>query len=172
MTNFTTKLATLAFSTMLLLSTFSFVSAQTEAAASITEGSKVSLEYSLSLKDQGVVDSNVGGETLTFAYGSSQIIPGLEKAVSGMKVGEQKNVEIPPEEAYGPVYQEAIITANISQFPADLQKVGATVQTQGQDGRQLRGKVISIEGDMVKVDFNHPLAGQTLYFEIKLLNVE
>ncbi|PLX94746.1 MAG: peptidylprolyl isomerase [Desulfuromonas sp.] len=172
MKNSVTRLATLLFSTLLLLSTFSFVSAQTETAAPITEGSKVSLEYSLTLKDQGVIDSNVGGEALTFVYGSKQIIPGLEKAVGGMKVGEQKNVEIAPEEAYGPVYQEAITTANISQFPADLQKVGAMVQTQGQDGRQLRGKVVSIEGDMVKVDFNHPLAGQTLYFEIKLLNVE
>jgi FKBP-type peptidyl-prolyl cis-trans isomerase 2 len=89
-----------------------------------------------------------------------------------MKVGDQKKVEIAPEEAYGPVFQEAVTTANISQFPAELQKVGAMVQTQGQDGRQLRGKVVSIEGDTVKVDFNHPLAGQTLYFEIKLLNVE
>lgn len=166
------KLVTLLFSALLLLSTFSFVCAQTDTAPSITEGSKISLEYSLTLKDQGVVDSNVGGEALTFVYGSKQIIPGLEKAVSGMKVGEQKNVEIAPEEAYGPIYQEAITTANISQFPADLQQVGAMVQTQGQDGRELRGKVVSIEGDTVKVDFNHPLAGETLYFEIKLLNVE
>ncbi|MDT8418828.1 MAG: peptidylprolyl isomerase [Desulfuromonadales bacterium] len=172
MKNSVKKLATLLLSSLLLLSTVSYVFAQTETAATITDGSKVSLEYSLTLKDQGVVDSNVGGEALTFVYGSQQIIPGLEKAVSGMKVGDQKKVEIAPEEAYGPVFQEAVTTANISQFPAELQKVGAMVQTQGQDGRQLRGKVISIEGDTVKVDFNHPLAGQTLYFEIKLLNVE
>ena len=167
------KLATLLSVSVLLAAMASVTYAQTnDEAVAITDGSKVSLEYTLTLENEGVIDSNVGGEPMVFVYGSKQVIPGLEKGVMGLKAGDAKKLEIAPEEAYGPVYQEAITTAQSSQFPADLLQVDAIFETQGQDGQTYRGRVISIEGEEVKVDFNHPLAGKTLYFDIKVLSVE
>lgn len=170
---FAKNLLILFSASLLLISMASSVFAKaTDNAIAITDGSKVSLEYTLTLKDLGAIDNNVGGEPMVFVYGSKQVIPGLEKGVAGLKAGDVKKLEIAPEDAYGPIYQEAITTAKASQFPADLLQIDAIFETQGQDGQTYRGKVISIEGEEVKVDFNHPLAGQTLYFDIKVLSVE
>lgn len=168
--NKTKQLAVLILSVFILVSTLSTACAKADTPV-IAEGKKVSLEYTLTLKEEGVIDSNVGKDPMVFVYGTQQVIPGLEKGVAGLKVGDTKMVEIAPEDAYGPVFQEAITSANINQFPDELKKVGALVQTE-QNGQSYRGKVISIEGETVKVDFNHPLAGKTLFFDIKVLGIE
>ena len=173
MNNYVKKLVILLSASLLLVSMASSVFAKAaDNAMTITDGSKVSLEYTLTLKDEGAIDNNIGGEPMVFVYGSKQVIPGLEKGVTGLKTGDVKKLEIAPEDAYGPIYQEAFSTANKSQFPADLLQIDAIFETQGPDGQTYRGKVISIEGEEVKVDFNHPLAGKTLFFDIKVLSVE
>ena len=139
---------------------------------SVAEGSTVSLEYTLSLQDKEVIDTNKGGQPLTFVYGAKQIIPGLEKEMAGMKIGESKNVTIQPEEGYGPVIEQAIIEVDRDKLPAEAWQVGANVQGQGPGGQIVRGQVTALQEDKATVDFNHPLAGRTLYFEVKVLDIQ
>ncbi len=134
-------------------------------------GSQVSIEYTLTLDDGEVVDSNVGGQPLVFVLGQQQIIPGLEKALEGMGVGESKRVTVDAEEGYGPVLQEAIIEVPTSQLPEDAREVGTHVQGQTPQGT-VRGQIIELRGDNAVIDFNHPLAGKTLTFQVKVLDIQ
>jgi FKBP-type peptidyl-prolyl cis-trans isomerase SlyD len=138
----------------------------------ISEGMTVSIEYTLTLEDKAVIDSNVGGEPLTYVQGNRQIIPGLEKKLVGLKVGDSKDVTVTPEEGYGPVIEEALVEVKQEQLPAEAWKVGAQVQGQGPQGQVVRGKVIKIDEDKATIDFNHPLAGKTLLFAVKILDIK
>ena len=138
----------------------------------IAEGKTVSIEYTLTLEDKEVIDTNVGGQPLTYVHGSNQIIPGLEKAMEGMQEGESMNVTVEPEEGYGHTIEEAIIEVEKEQLPPEVFKVGAQVQGQGQEGQVVRGQVTGIDGDTAVIDFNHPLAGKTLFFDIKVLDIK
>jgi FKBP-type peptidyl-prolyl cis-trans isomerase SlyD len=140
----------------------------------IAEGKTVSIEYTLTLEDKEVIDTNVGGQPLTYVHGSNQIIPGLEKAMLGMQVGDSRNVTVEPEEGYGHTIEEAIIEVEKEQLPPEVFKVGAQVQGQGQgqEGQVVRGQVTGINGDTAVIDFNHPLAGKTLFFDIKIIDIK
>ena len=138
----------------------------------IAEGKTVSIEYTLTLEDKEVIDTNVGGDPLTYVHGSNQIIPGLEKAMEGMQVGETRNVTVEPEEGYGQTVQEAVVEVQKEQLPPEVFKIGAQVQGQAQEGQVVRGQVTGIDGDTATIDFNHPLAGKTLFFDIKVLDIK
>lgn len=153
-------------------------SAQTDASepvSTISPGTHVSLEYTLRLdsKDnKDVLESNVGSKPFMYVQGSQQVVPGLEKALEGMKVGEQKAVAIPPEEGYGVVDKEAMMEVDKAQIPADAHTVGATLQGQTAEGQVMQVKVAEIKDVTVVLDLNHPLAGKTLYFDIKVLDIQ
>ena len=138
----------------------------------ISEGKTVSIEYTLTLEDKAVIDSNVGGKALTFVQGNRQIIPGLEKELVGMKVGDSKDVTVTPEEGYGTLKTEAFVEVKKEQLPEEAWKVGAQVQGQGPQGQVVRGKVTKINEDKATIDFNHPLAGKTLFFAVKILDIK
>jgi FKBP-type peptidyl-prolyl cis-trans isomerase 2 len=138
----------------------------------VEAGSTVSIEYTLTLTDGTKVDSNVGEDALQFEQGAGQLIPGLEKALTGMHVGESKQVTVPPEEGYGPVNPAAFTEVDIAQLPEDAREPGVTLVARGEDGHAQRLRVEKIEGDKATLDFNHPLAGQTLIFDVKILGVE
>lgn len=138
----------------------------------ITPGKTVSMEYTLKLESEQVVDSNVGGQPLTFVQGENQILPALETEMDGMNVGESKNIELAPEDGYGQVIKEAIIEVGRDQLPEDARQVGAAVQGQTAQGQALRGKVTQIDDQKAVIDFNHPLAGEKLLFEVKVLDVQ
>jgi FKBP-type peptidyl-prolyl cis-trans isomerase SlyD len=137
----------------------------------ITSAKKVTIEYALTLENKEVVDTNVGKDPLTFEQGSHQIIPGLEKAIEGMKVGESKKVTIKPEDAYGPIVKDAIIEVSKDRIPPNAWKVDAQVQAKGPD-QTLVGRVTKINGETATVDFNHPMAGKTLFFDVKVLDIQ
>lgn len=139
--------------------------------AVIAAGSKVGLEYTLKLEDGTQVDGNVGGDPLRFEQGSGQIIPGLDKELLGMGVGDTKQVTVAPEDAYGPVYPEAFAEIPVSELPEDARKPGTALMTQDPEGRPQRLTVQKIEGETATLDFNHPLAGKTLIFDVKVLEV-
>lgn len=143
-----------------------------EQVMTITTGKTVSIEYTLTLENKEVVDTNVGNDPLTYVQGSSQIIPGLENAMDGMKVGETKQVTVEPEDGYGPVIQEAIVEIDREQLPQGACEVDALVQAQGPDGQVLRGQVTKVEDDKAVVDFNHPLAGKKLFFDVKVIDIQ
>ena len=100
---------------------------------SVSEGRQVSIEYTLKLEDQTVVDSNVGAAPLTYVHGSHQIIPGLEKSLTGMKVGDKKDVTVKPEDGYGPVDTKALLEVTKEQIPADSIKIGSALQGRDND---------------------------------------
>jgi len=137
----------------------------------IETGSTVGIEYTLTLEDGTKVDSNVGGEVLRFQQGSNQIIPGLEKEMVGMKVGEAKQVTVAPDEGYGPVNPEAFVEVPVAELPDDAREPGTLLMARDDQGRTQRLRVDKIEGEKATLDFNHPLAGKTLIFDVKVLEI-
>ncbi len=139
---------------------------------SISEGKTISMEYTLTLEDKKVLDTNVGGEPLNFTQGSHQIIPGLETALEGMKVGESKQVTVEPEQGYGLVNPQAMQEVPIDQIPPDARKVGVRLQGQDAQGRTVHPIVTEVKEQVVMLDFNHPLAGKKLFFDVKILDIQ
>jgi FKBP-type peptidyl-prolyl cis-trans isomerase SlyD len=138
----------------------------------VSQGARVSVEFTASLDDRTVVGTNVGEEPLVFTHGAGEMLPALERGIEGMEVGETKHVVLTAEQAYGPVRPEAIQRIEKSRVPEGARHVGAQLQAQGADGDALRAKVTEVGDDDVVVDFNHPLAGQNLSFKVKVLDVK
>ncbi len=138
----------------------------------ITDGSKVSLEYTLYLEDGTVADTNVGKAPLKFEQGSNMIIKGLEAGLAGLKAGDTKKVTVGPEEAYGATDTTAYREVPKDKIPADALKPGVVLQASGEDGKGIPVVVREIKEDTVVLDFNHPLAGRTLTFDVKVLDVQ
>lgn len=138
----------------------------------VAEGKLVSLEYTLTLDDQTVVDSNVGDKPLTYTHGSHQIVPGLEKALDGMAVGDTKQVTVAPADGYGETDPKALQEVQKQLIPPDALKVGTRLQGKTPSGQMVYPRVAEIKDDTVVLDFNHPLAGKTLHFDVKVLNVQ
>jgi FKBP-type peptidyl-prolyl cis-trans isomerase SlyD len=146
--------------------------AQSQGNTIVSAGKQISIEYTLKLEDKSVVDSNVGAEPLTFVQGSHNIIPGLENALNGMKIGDSKQVTVKPENAYGPVNKDAVSEIEKEKLPQDSLKVGMVLQGQNPDGRVIIARVVEIKENTVLLDYNHPLAGKTLNFDVKILAVQ
>ena len=137
----------------------------------IQEGKTVAITYTLTLDNGETIDSNVDAEPLTFTQGRNQIIPGLEKALAGHAAAETFQVSIQPEEGYGPVVEEALIEVPKEHLPPDAQEIGAQITAVGPEGQELQGMVVALADTTATVDFNDPLAGQVLHFEITILSV-
>lgn len=138
----------------------------------IQEGSLVSLEYTLTDDSGKVLDSNVGKEPLTYIHGGGQIVRGLEKELTGLKVGERKKIHVNPEEGYGLVDPKAMQEIPKDKIPPDAQKVGALLMTKGPQGEGITMRVHEVRDQTVVVDFNHPLAGKALNFDVKVLDIK
>lgn len=138
----------------------------------VAVGREVSIEYTLTLEDKSVVDSNVGAEPLIFTQGAHHIIPGLENGLEGMKTGEVRQVTVKPEEGYGLVDQEAFVEVNKEELPPEGLTVGAHIQGEDANGQVLHAQVKEIKDKTVILDFNHPLAGKTLYFDVKIVGIQ
>jgi len=137
----------------------------------VSNGKQVTLEYTLKLDDQSVVDTNVGGEPLKVTQGRHELIPGLEKALESMATGEKKNVTVDPPEAYGTVDPKAFQEVNLNMVPADSRKVGTQLEGKTADGRKVFPRISEVKNETVVLDFNHPLAGKTLHVDVKVLDV-
>lgn len=137
----------------------------------VSNGKQVTLEYTMKLDDQSVVDTNVGREPLKVTQGRHEIIPGLEKALEGMAAGEKKKVTLAPTEAYGTVDPKAFQEVDKNMVPADAQKVGIQLEGKTADGKTVYPRISEVKNDTVVLDFNHPLAGKTLHFDVKVLDV-
>jgi FKBP-type peptidyl-prolyl cis-trans isomerase 2 len=133
----------------------------------IADGSKVTLEYTLTLPDKSVADSNVGQEPFSYVQGQHQIVPGLEKALLGMKAGQKKHVTVPPDQAYGPYDDKARVTVEKSKVPPNV-KVGTMLRAS--NGQTVT--VLEVSDQNVVLDLNHPLAGKDLTFDVTVLKVE
>ncbi|WP_163267926.1 FKBP-type peptidyl-prolyl cis-trans isomerase [Chelativorans alearense] len=135
-------------------------------------GDVVRVHYTGKLEDGTKFDSSEGRDPLQFQVGGGQIIPGLEKHVEGMEVGEKSTVTVPAEEAYGPRDERQVQTVPREALPADLDlRIGASLQATTQDGRQIPLTVVEVDDMQVTVDANHPLAGHDLVFDVELVEI-
>lgn len=138
----------------------------------VSKGKQVSLEYTLKLDEKNVLESNVGREPMTYTHGAQEIVPGLEKALEGMAVGDTKHVTVKPVDGYGEVNPKEFQEVKKSQIPEKAWKVGAELEAKSADGQSMFPRVTEVKADTVVLDFNHPLAGKTLYFDVKILDVK
>lgn len=155
----------------LLLST-RLIGETAETEAQIREGSQVALEYTLSDEAGTVIESNKGKQPMSYIHGKSQIIPGLEKELSGMKVGEEKKIQVKPEDGYGPVNPDAFQEIPKDKLPPEALKVGTMLMAQGPQGQGIPVRVHEIKDTTVIMDFNHPMAGKTLSFNVKISEIK
>jgi peptidylprolyl isomerase len=131
-------------------------------------GETVAVHYTGTLDDGEEFDSSREREPLEFVIGSGQVIAGFDSAVTGLTVGESVTVSIPPEDAYGLSDPEAIIPFPIEEVPEEFRIEGVQVML----GNGIPATVIEVTEDTVTIDANHPLAGQTLTFEIELVEIK
>ena len=162
----------LAMIATLLLSTGHVAETAEITETQIREGSQVALEYTLSDETGSVIESNKGKEPLSYIHGKSQIIPGLEKQLSGMKVGEEKKIQVKPEDGYGPINPKAFQEMPKDKLPPEALKVGTMLMAQGPKGEEVPVRVHEIKDTTVIMDFNHPMAGKTLSFDVKVSEIK
>jgi FKBP-type peptidyl-prolyl cis-trans isomerase SlyD len=138
----------------------------------VSENKVVSIHYKGTLKEDGsVFDSSEGREPLLFLFGKGMIIPGLEEGMVGLKVGDKKSIEVGFEKAYGPKMEEAKQDVPKDQLPKEAElKVGLQLMAQGPQGA-MPVTIAAINDTTVTVDFNHPLAGKDLIFDIEVIDV-
>lgn len=130
----------------------------------------VTIAYTLK-DDQGeVLDSSEGGDPLVYLHGAGNIVPGLEEALEGKKVGDVVNATLAPEKAYGERDEGNIRNLPVRKLPDKKAKVGMRFRFETEHGSGI-GVVTAVKGDFATVDTNHPLAGMTLHFEVKVLEV-
>jgi peptidylprolyl isomerase len=137
----------------------------------VKNGDSVKVHYRGTLVGGDQFDSSEGREPIAFNVGEGQVIPGFENAVRGLEVGDKVSLTIPADEAYGPLHEELRHTVAISDFSSEP-FVGGMVTLVSPEGEELQGQVIAIDGDAVSLDFNHPLAGQDLTFDIEVVSIE
>ena len=138
----------------------------------IQAGSKVKFDYTLTV-DGKVIESSEGKAPLEYTHGQGMIIPGLEKALEGLKVGQTTKVTVPPEEAYGPVNPQGVLDLPKSQLAPGAQAVqGSILTVQNKDGQSFNGTITEVKEESIVIDFNHPLAGKQLTFDVKVVSIE
>ncbi|MBF0531923.1 MAG: peptidylprolyl isomerase [Candidatus Omnitrophica bacterium] len=137
----------------------------------IAAGKLVKMDYTLTV-DGKVVDTSAGKQPLQYIQGQHQIIPGLERQLEGMKVGDQKKIIVLAVEGYGMPNKNFIVEAPKTNLAKGIVlEKGIVLQTQTQDGQVHAGKVVEIKDKTMMIDFNHPLAGKDLVFDVKIVDV-
>ena len=140
----------------------------------VENGQTVNVHYTGTFDDGTKFDSSHDREeTLSFQVGSGQVVKGFENAILGMSVGDTKTVQLTPAEAYGDPVQEAIQEVPMTAFPEGTELTeGITIVGQNGQGQQMMGRVIGLTDTTATLDFNHPLAGKNLNFEIELVSID
>ena len=136
-------------------------------------GDTVKIHYTGTLDDGTQFDSSQGRDPLEFEVGSGQVIPGFDKAVEGMAVGDSKSVRIEADEAYGPRHEQLVQEVDRSVLPDDLNpETGMALQSNSPDGQVTQFMIIAVTDETITVDANHPLSGQALSFDIELVDIK
>jgi peptidylprolyl isomerase len=135
-------------------------------------GDTVRIHYKGTLDDGTEFDSSAGRDPLEFSLGEGQVIPGFDNAVDGMAVGESKTVTIPAEEAYGERHDQLVQEVPKNALPDEIDPaVGMHLQSRSPEGQVMNLVVTDVADESITVDGNHPLAGQSLTFDIELVEI-
>ncbi|MFL0805728.1 MAG: FKBP-type peptidyl-prolyl cis-trans isomerase [Oceanobacter sp.] len=141
--------------------------------ATISANSQISLHFSLKMDDGQVIDSTFDRAPASFSMGDGSLLPGFEARLLGLVTGDRKEFDIPPEDGFGQPNPNNMQTMKRTDFAADMPIApGLVVSFADAQNAELPGVIASIEGDRVEVDFNHPLAGKTLKFDVQILEVK
>jgi FKBP-type peptidyl-prolyl cis-trans isomerase SlyD len=142
-----------------------------ESKATVRDDLVVSLEYVLTV-DGEVVDRSEAGDPVQFIQGRGEIIAGLESALYGMAVGDRKHVQVESAQAYGEHDADAFGSVPLSAFPADVPvEIGTELELEDEQGHLVPARIIDIGPEQAQLDFNHPLAGKALFFEIAVVDI-
>ena len=138
----------------------------------VEEGKYVQIHYTGTFDDGEIFDSSINGTPLEFRAGSGMVIPGMDAAVIGMKIEEEKDFNIPPEEAYGEYDENIVYTLPLDDVKSKLNpEVGMTIGIQSENGQHIPALITSVDDESVVIDLNHPLAGKALNFSIKVVAI-
>lgn len=138
----------------------------------VENGNTVTVHYTGTLNDGTQFDSSRSRDPLGFKVGDGQVIAGFDSAVIGMTEGETKTVTILAEDAYGTRNDEAVQVIDKTRFPDGFRgAIGESVTGQNGDGQNFRATIVEVEENTVTLDFNHPLAGQDLTFEVEIVSI-
>jgi FKBP-type peptidyl-prolyl cis-trans isomerase SlyD len=138
----------------------------------VKDGLLITLDYTMSSPDGKVLETSKGNKPLQYIHGKKMMIPGLEKALTGMKIGEEKHVTVKPEDGYGKINPNAVQEVPKEKIPPNALKVGAVLVGRNNEGMPIPLTVREIKDKTVVMDLNHPLAGKTLVFDVKVINIE
>ncbi len=136
----------------------------------VAQDTVVSIDYRLTNDEGDVIDTSEGAEPLSYIHGRGQIIAGLEGALAGRTTGDSFQVRLDAADAYGEYQADLVQTARRAQFGGDEPEVGMQVRAEGPEGTQVL-TIVSVEGDVVTLDANHPLAGVPLTFDVTIVEV-
>lgn len=138
----------------------------------VADGMVVTLDFTLTLSDGEVADSTEGEMPLRFIVGQGQLLPGLEDAMLGMTVNEEREITLRPEDAYGEWDEEALEEIDRSELPEDVElEEGMPLEVTDTEGETYEASVYEVREDSVVLDYNHPLAGETLNFSVKVIDI-
>ena len=139
----------------------------------VSEGTRVFLNFSVSLEDGSEVDSNFGAAAVDFVIGDGSLLPGFERLLFGMSPGQRQTFVVPPENAFGQPNSNNIQAVSRKQFGGDMDlQVGLVVSFADASGGEVPGMIAAVDDDEVTVDFNHPLSGRTILFDVMIHKVE
>ena len=137
----------------------------------VQDGQVVSMDYTLKV-DGVVTDTSKGREPLEYVHGAGNIIPGLEREMTGMAVGDSKEVKVAAADGYGERDESAFMDVPRDQFPEEIpMKVGTELQVQNQSGQPMFARIDKVGEKSVRLNFNHPLAGKDLHFNVKVVSL-
>jgi len=130
------------------------------------------IQYTLKSDDGEVIDTSVGTDPLVYLHGHGNIVPGLEQALAGKKIGDKLSVRVAPEEGYGARDPEGMRSLDRRAFPDNAElEVGTQFMAEMEDGEVVAMWIVDLDDDHVHVDLNHPLAGVHLNFEVEVLGI-
>jgi FKBP-type peptidyl-prolyl cis-trans isomerase SlpA len=139
----------------------------------VSEGTRVFLNFSVSLEDGSEVDTNFGGDPVDFVVGDGSLLPGFERLLFGMSAGERQMFTVEPENAFGQPHDANVQSIDRDQFVDDVElEIGLVFSFADAAGGELPGMVIGVDEEEVTVDFNHPLSGRTILFDVLIHRVE
>jgi len=136
---------------------------------SVQKDSKIKFHYSVTIEDGTVVDSTIDENPLEVQLGNNELLPKLEEGLVGMNKGDEKTITLAPEDAFGPIMEEAITEIPRGNIELDESvQEGMFIDLSDEKDQMYRGLVKELNDEFVKIDFNHPLAGKTLTFSVKV----
>src|ERR1044071_1574263 len=138
----------------------------------VRDGMLVSLDYTVKTPDGKLLETSNGSRPLQYIHGKKMMIPGLEKELTGMKIGAEKHVTVKPEEGYGKLNPKAVQEIPKEKIPPNALKIGAVLVGTDKNGSPIPMTVREIKEKTVVMDLNHPLAGKTLVFDVKVVDIE